>query len=491
MSQAAFTLGRRTDLITVGQSLAKASGLVLALILVRILNNDEWATIALLFSIYSVATAFGGMNIHQGIYFFYSRLDPGARRLLAVQTTGLLAITGILTAGIILGLEPWLAGSPFQVAGLLGWLAIAVVLEVPTLGAPQLLLAAERAGGSAAFTTVSAVFQIIAVTTPLLLGLGLTGAMMGLTAYAAIRFVVYAGLVLGLTPPGPVRVDWSLIKEQVVYTAPLGLSMGTAVLTRNVGKWFVAAFDAPNFGAYAIAATEVPFVSIVPYALGAVLATRLVHAFKSGRTDLSHGYWMASTSRMSLLVIPATIGIVLCAPQLIVLLFTSEYVAATLPFQIHSVILLHRVAEYGIMLRAAGDTRSLWWASFVLLLANVIFGLPATLLFGMLGAAVAMLAANVIAWLFILWRIAHVMRVGLRAVFPWTLYTKVLLVALIAALMTAWLARVAPETAGMQLTVRALLFGGICLTGIFVVRLHRSLPGVPEDDPDFLREAVR
>lgn len=477
-------------MITAGQSLAKAAGLVLALILVRILSPDEWATIALVFSIYSVATAFGGMNIHQGIYFFYGRLEQSARRMLAVQTTGLLAVTGLAAAAIVLALEPWLAGGPYRMSGLMGWLALAIALEVPTLGAPQLLLAAERAGASAAFTTAAALAQIAAVTVPVLLGRGLTGAMIGLAVYAALRLVTYSALVVGLTPRGPVRFDWPLIKEQVLYTAPLGLSLGTAVLNRNLGKWFVAAFDAPNFGAYAIAATEVPFVSIVPYAIGAVLATRLVHAFKTGRSELSHSYWLASISRTALLVIPATVAIVLCAPQLIELLFTAEYLAATLPFQIHSVILLHRVAEYGIMLRAAGDTRSLWWASFLLLAANVALGLPLTLASGMLGAAFAMLAANIVAWMFVLWRIARVMHVDLRSIFPWSLYGRVLLVASLAAVATDRLTAFAPAGVPVQLTIRLALFGGLFVGTVLLLRLHRALPTIPEDDPDFVREAV-
>ncbi len=490
MSEAAFRLGARTLIVTAGQTLAKAGGLVLALILVRVLTPEEWATMALIFSIYSVAVGLGGMNIQQGIYFFYGRLGREDRRLLAVQTSGLLAVTGLVTAAIVLGLEPWLADGPYRLGGLLGWLALAIALEVPTLGAPQLLLAAERPAGSAAFTGGAAFIQILSVAGPLLLGAGLEGAMIGLTAYAALRVVVYVALVARYTPRGAIRFDWSLIREQVTYTAPLGLALGTAILNRNIGKWFVAAFDAPNFGAYAIAATEVPFVSIVPYAVGAVLATRLVHAFKEGRIDLSRAYWLASTSRMSLLVIPATIGIVLCAPQLIVLLFTSEYAAATLPFQIHSVILLHRVAEYGIMLRAAGDTRSLWWASVVLLGVNALMGLPLTLTVGMNGAAVAMLAANVVAWLYILTRIARVMNMRLADVFPWRLYGGVLLVALASAGL-AWKASgLAPGDAVSQLAIRAGAFTVLFVGGLSVLRLRRWVPAVPEDHPDFRLEGT-
>ncbi len=488
MSSTGFDLKTRTVLITLAQGIAKAANLAIALVLVRILSGVEWATIALLLTIYTVAIAFGGLNLQQGIFFFYGRTPPDGRRNLAVQTSVLLALTGALTAALILAVSPWISDGPYQVAGLLGWLALVVLLEVPTLGAPQLLLAAEKPRASAAFTAGSSIAQIIAVTTPVLLHRGLHGAMIGLAVYAAVRLAVYAALVVRYTPPGPIRADWTLVKDQVIYTAPLGLSLLAGALNANIGKWFVAVFDAPNFGAYAIAANEVPFVSMVPYAVGAVLATRLVHAFNSGRPNLSYAYWMAATSRTSLLVVPATIGIILCSPQLITLLFTNQYAAAILPFQIHTLILLHRVAEYGIVLRAAGDTRSLWWASFVLLAANALASLPLTLAFGMLGTAAGMLAANMCAWLFILGRIARVMNVDLRAVFPWSIYAQLLLGAVIAAVVAAKVSLLFPQDAVTQLVVRAVVFGGLFLGGVYVGKSHIVLPTIPEDDPEFAHQ---
>jgi O-antigen/teichoic acid export membrane protein len=481
-------LTKRTVAVTAGQTVAKLSAFVVAMLLVRILTDVEWATIALILSIYSVGIGLGGLSLQQSIFFFYGRLQRPERRGFAVQTTVLLATAGAVAAGIVLALHPWLSSGPYRVEGLLPWLALTLVLEVPTLGAPQLLLAVERPGQSGAFTAAASLAQILGVTIPVVLGFGMQGAMVGLTVYASLRFLAYLALVVLLTPPGPVRIEWALVKEQLVYTAPLGLSMGTAILNRNIGKWFVAAFDAPDFGAYAIAANEVPFVSIVPYAIGAVLATRIVHAFKTQRKELALASWQASTSGMSLLVVPAAIGVVLCAPQIIVILFTSSYAAATLPFQVHTIVLLHRVAEYGIVLRAAGDTRSLWWASVILLVANVLLSLPLTLTIGMLGAALGMLGANLVAWLYILSRIGRVMELGIGAVFPWGLYGRVLGVASVAALVAWQVSSLAPPAPVMQLVLRAVVFTILFVAATHWLQLRRAVPSFPEDDPEFAHD---
>jgi len=283
-----------------------------------------------------------------------------------------------------------------------------------------------------------------------------------------------------VTPPGKLRLDRGSIREQVTYTLPLGFSLATTLINRDVGKWMVAALAPLSLGAYAIAATEVPLIPILPYAIGAVLATRLVAAFHAGRTEVAHSYWLAAAARASLIVLPAVVGIILCAPQLLVLLFTRSYAAAVLPFQVFSLILLHRVTEYGGILRAAGDTRGLWLASLVLLGGNIVLSLPLTLAFGMVGTAAGAVVANLLSWVFALARIARIVRRPIRAVFPWAVYLRILAVAAGAAALTA-LAGFAPGGPLLQLAVRGGLFTLLFLGGVLLFRLHRRLPGVPAE----------
>lgn len=476
-----FPLGERTTVVTAGQSVAKVAELGVAVILVRLLSPPDWATMALLLSIYSVANGLGGMNLHQGIYFFYGRVPEGSRRNLAVQTTGLLALTGVVAAALIWGLVPVLAGAPYRVQGLLPLIALTVLLEVPTLGAPQLLIAAELVGWSGAFTAIAAVLRVLAVTTPLFLGFGLRGAVLGLLGYAAVRLLAYVLILVRITPPGPIRFDPQSIRDQVRYSLPLGLSLATTLLNRDVGKWIVAAFRPGDFGSYAIAATEVPFISMLPYAMGAVLATRLVGAFRQGQLGTARAYWLAATSRASLMVLPATVAVLLCAPQLLPLLFTHQYAAAVLPFQIFSLILLHRVAEYGGILRAAGDTRALWQASLIVLGGNFCFGLPLTMAFGTVGMALGGVVANVLSWSFALARIARILRTPIRNAFPWPLYVGILAVSIAAGLIATVVSSIAPEGLGIQLFVRAAIFAVAVLSGMYAFRLDRRVPELPAE----------
>jgi hypothetical protein len=88
------------------------------------------------------------------------------------------------------------------------------------------------------------------------------------------------------------------------------------------------------------------------------------------------------------------------------------------------------VAEYGVILRSAGDTRSIWASSLVLLVGNLALSALLTVWLGITGAALGTLLANIPAWIFVLTRIAKTLDVGLGSVFPWKKYGLTLLASL-------------------------------------------------------------
>jgi O-antigen/teichoic acid export membrane protein len=490
MTRASSSFVGRTALVTASQSVVKLSDLLVAIVLVRLLSPAEWSAIVLVLSFYAAALGLAAMGLPQGIVFFFGHLPVEERRRFVVQTTGLLAVMGAIAGGAILTLGLVLDLSAYSVNSLLPWLALAVVLEIPTLGAPELLIAAERIGWSAAFSTGVALLRVALITGPIAAGRGIQGAVIGLLGYAVARLLAYSFVVRRVTRPGVIRADRDSIKTQIVYSAPLGISNLAYALHGNIGKWLVAALDSANLGAYAIAATQVPLVPILGYATGAALATRLVDAFRHGRLEEARSFWLAATSRTSMVVVPVTIAIVLGAPQLLRLLFGDQYPAAVLPFQVASLVLLHRVADHGLMLRAAGDTRSLWRVSWLLLGLNAVLGAVLTFRFGMLGMAVATVGANLVAWLYMLSRIAGALGCGLRSAFPWRLYGRVLLVAILAAWVAAWVSRFGPDHQIGQLGLRWAVFAGLFVGAVQAFRLTRAVPAMPAGRTEFHPPAV-
>src|SRR5690606_27301684 len=107
----------------------------------------------------------------------------------------------------------------------------------------------------------------VCMGTPLVVGWGLQGFAYGLVASSLFRFSLFSVLVHAAVPKGPLRIDWKLLVQQVVYTAPLALSVASGVLNRYVDKWIVSALVPDQVGAHTFAATEVPFLTTVGYAM--------------------------------------------------------------------------------------------------------------------------------------------------------------------------------------------------------------------------------
>ncbi|MEX2362094.1 MAG: polysaccharide biosynthesis C-terminal domain-containing protein, partial [Balneolaceae bacterium] len=139
--------------------------------------------------------------------------------------------------------------------------------------------------------------------------------------------------------------------------------------------------------------------------------------------------WYKGIEKVSLLVIPLTIMVIITAGDLISILFETEntsYKAAILPFQIYNLIVLIRVTHYGSILQAFGDTKGILYFSLNLLVANLILSLPMTYFFGIAGTATATLIANIYNLVIVLKRIGTHMELPLKKVLPFPFYFKVL-----------------------------------------------------------------
>jgi O-antigen/teichoic acid export membrane protein len=251
--------------------------------------------------------------------------------------------------------------------------------------------------------------------------------------------------------------------EQLWFCVPLGVALAAGTLARVVDKWLVATWSPDQIGMYTVAAQEVPVLPVIPYAGGVAIAVSMVEAFRSGRIEKAHGLWFEQIRSVSRIVVPASFFLLVIAPVVIPNLFGSRYVAAVLPFQVFAVIGLHRVTEYGMVLRASGRTGDLVRSSIVLLGATLVLGVPAAAFGGIVGVSLSTLAAFGIAWWWILGRVADAFGRRRTDVFPWTTWLSLVVVYGIVSSITIVCARVAPEAIPRAVVVVAVFVAG-CLT---------------------------
>jgi len=249
-------------------------------------------------------------------------------------------------------------------------------------------------------------------------------------------------------------------------------------IDKYVVQWVRGADD---FALYGAGGWELPLVTLIPYAIGAVMQARYTRLHAQGKREELRALWLQTVRKTTLLVLPLSLMFIALAEDAIVLVFGAQYIGAALLFQIFTLTMLQRVTAYGPMLQAIGETRSLLVTSTLMLATNLMLSYPFTIWFGFPGAAIATVCATLPPLLFTLWRISLGFGCTIREVMPWRHYLATLALASGVAL-GVWLLRdYLPASAGARFGIGAAVYA---VTFFVLGRLVRLIGA---DDAEYLK----
>ena len=469
----AVPLWRRIGWLTLGEGVARTGQVLSAILLVRFLAPSAWNVIALGLSVYLVAVTVGSLNLEHSILFFLPQLtQPQTNRLLC-QTVNLLRISGLVCGAVIVLVQ--VSTGALGTTAISMCLAFTVACELPTVVMTPIFIARGEEQYASMWGSGHALIQFFALMVPTLSGFGAIGIASGLAVSGLIRLatftVVFRRYINGehVHTPG-------LLKRQILFCTPLGVALAAGVLTRSIDKWLVAWHEPLMVGIYSIAAFEVPILAVLPYAGGAAIAVSIVTMFHNNEISDAHSVWWDQARMMSMVVVPLTMGLVVIAPELFEILFTHSYRTSVLPFQIFTLIGLHRVTEYGAVLRAAGQSVEIVYSSLILLISNLVFGYIGLQIHGLVGLTIGSVLAFLVAWVWILSRLKNVFDVSMRNVFPWSAWGSSVAISCGAAVIAFYMSK-GGESAGLRLLIKLMVMGGVAAaTGLIKQRDKKVLP---------------
>ena len=168
---------------------------------------------------------------------------------------------------------------------------------------------------------------------------------------------------------------------------------------------------------------------------------------------------------MSLIVIPLTILSIVLAPYFIKIFQSgdTDYSNSIIPFQIYNLIILIRVAHYGSILQAFGDTKGILRLSISLVVLNILFSVPLTIMLGINGTAIGTLLANIINWIFALKRIGGHLEVKTSKVIPMKYVSKIFSISVASGLIIYFTSRYVSDSLNWieNLAISSLIFFAI------------------------------
>lgn len=427
---------KQAGALVLGTTLATLSSVLLPIVLVRLMGKADIAELLALVFIYDMVALIATSGFAQVLMYHLPGRPAPERRAVALRIGYILAGLGTLGALVVAAIG--LLGS--QLPGAFSrsapssisleplWiLAPSLIFDLPSRIVPQLLVVEGRAQQASALGVLRTILTTLTTLVPVALGFDITTVVVW---YSATRCVLGLSLpwALRLTFPGVARVASPVSVRQLFHFAlPLGTTDVVSLLNQQVDRWLILlSFPATAFADYQAGAWQVPVLGSIAYSVGDAYMPSLVQHFGRGEPRQAIAVWRSTIPKVSLIVVPTTMGFVVGARELMSLLFTDAYVSAAIIFQLYSVMTLGRVATFGSVIIAAGRPRFMLQAAIFSLIINVVLCVPLTWSVGFIGPALGTSLAFIPMVLFYVWSIGRATGMRMREIFPSAEYFRVL-----------------------------------------------------------------
>jgi O-antigen/teichoic acid export membrane protein len=427
---------RQAGALIVGTTLATLSSVLLPVMLVRLMGKADIAELMALVLIYDMVALIATGGFAQVLMYHLPGRPETDRRAVAVRIGLILTALGALGALVVAAVGVFGARLPGALSSHGGAqlslrplliLAPALIFDLPSKLVPTLLVAEGRATTASALGVVRTIATTITTLVPVAMGCSMTTVVLW---YSLTR------CVFGLSLPWAIRQSFPKVdavpctvgvKDLFRFALPLGATDVVSLLNQQVDRWLILlSFPAAAFADYQAGAWQVPVLGTIAYSVGDAYMPSLVQHFGRGENKAAIEIWRGTIGKVSLIVVPITVGFMVGARELMSVLFTDAYVSAAVIFQLYSVMTLGRVATFGSVIIAAGRPRYMLQAAVFSLVANLALCVPLTRAVGFVGPALGTSLAFIPMVVFYVWSIARATNLRTRDIFPARDYFRVL-----------------------------------------------------------------
>lgn len=333
------SLSDKAAFLIVANLIKYAVGFVMPMVLVRMLSKDDYGTYQQLGLLATLGVAVMVMGLPNSVYYFYDRKDVERDKVLTLQTTGMLVVSGALTALLLSVGAPAVSDlmKNQALAPLLLYYGASIGFLIASEHFVQFMIANDRYQVAVLVETVETVIRVLILVLPLLAGYGLTGLVMAATGYAMLRFAFRSFWLL--VPLGAIRKPlgqhW-FAGQQLAYSIPLTLMSLVAVVGGLIDRAIVAtAFTPADYAVYSVGALEIPLDAIFQASVATVLRASMPALIREGRHEEVIRLLREGVRKLSIIVLPCFAFLFSYSHDFITVLFTNQYTASVNVFRIY------------------------------------------------------------------------------------------------------------------------------------------------------------
>jgi len=406
--------------LIIGSILSSAITLCLPVVLVRVFGPAEFGTYKQLFLIHGTLLGIAQLGMAESLYYFLPNASQNGGRYV-LNATLAVAIAGLLCFGALVT-----AGSPIsslmgnsRLAPLLPFLGVFLLLTVASYALEITMIALQRYPWASCSYALSDLAKATFCLIPVLVLPTLEVLLLGAIAFALLRLGA-AWWYLQYEFDGTLRLDLGVFKQQLRYALPFVMAVLVEIVQGNFHQYAVSYyFDAATFAIYAVGCLQIPLVDIVATSTSKVMMVQMAEVIHAGRGHEVVALWHDTTRKLALLFFPLVGLLLVNARELIVLLFTKNYLASVPIFMVFSLSILLMVFRIEGVLRVYAQTRFLFVLNVIRLMVIVAFFHWFLANLHLVGAVLITVLAAAIGKGLGLARMKRLMEVGLTELLPW------------------------------------------------------------------------
>ena len=447
-----------------------AISLVSAMLLARFRTLSEYGTYSQIMLVINLATTLFMMGLPSCIIYFLSKAETKEQRnkflsIYYIFNTFLSFMVGLILVLIIPLIEMYFNNN--DIVKYFFFLALFPWTTIITSSIENLLIVHKKSKLLIGYRVSHSLMTVVVILFIQLMNWPFISYMILYLAFEILfTFFVYL-IAIRLDGKFSFKIDWSLVKEILAFSIPLGLSNASSIFNSEMDKFIIGFhFSTEEYAIYANAAKEMP-ITFLTSSITMVLIPIIIRLVTKGAIKGALKLWHDTTILGYLINSFFAIGLFVFSKEAIVFLYSSKYESGFLIFGIYSLVLLLRCTNFGLFLQATGNTKIILKSTVLSLVINFVLSIVLLNIIGFPGPAVATVLSIASMHGYMLYHVSKVTKSGIKNVFPWKKLLQITLVNVILGIIFFFIKTFVPLEKFISSSGEAFVFAG-CWLAIYL-----------------------
>jgi O-antigen/teichoic acid export membrane protein len=347
--------------VALGSLSSLSLSLVSAAILSRYFLKEEYGTYKQILYVYNTLLVVFTAGLPNVFSYFLPRYPLAQSKEIVHRITWILAGLGLvfsLCLYIFADLIAWLLNNSELSPGLKVFSPMPLLL-LPTLGIEGIFSTYRRAVYIAIYGTLTRIASLLCIVLPVIVWGGtymsaiygwIAGSLFTLVLALYMRSIPFKGVA-------PIPSDLK-VKQILGYSLPIVIASIWGIVFRAADQFYISRYFGPAvYAEYSNGFIEIPFVGMITSAASTVLMPVFSSLTNQNDNEKIAQLFRSTLIKSATLIYPITVFFMFTGKELMTLLYSKNYVASGLYFQINILLNFFNIIIFGPLLLSLGKTK--------------------------------------------------------------------------------------------------------------------------------------